>query len=294
MNEIPDETPFVESIFHPSNFSEGSERAFEHALALSLHRRTGLTILHAGQDVHAGSEGRGETWAEFPSVRGTLERWGLLEKGSPRTAVSQELSMHVKKVNIRSKNPLSAVLEYLDEHPAELIVLATEGREGLARWIRPSTAEALARRSETMTLFVPVSSHGFVSPDDGKITLRRILVPVDRQPDPSHAIVYAERASRMSTSVPVDIVVLHVGNVEAMPHREMPDLPTSTWQELRTDGDTVGEILRVAEERETDLIVMPTRGHHGILDAFRGSVTEQVLRRARCPVLAVPARAGLL
>lgn len=288
MNDTPCETPFVESIFHPSDFSGGSERAFEHALSLSLHRHTSLTILHAG------TEGRGGAWSDFPSVRGTLERWGLLEKGSSRTAVSQELSMRVKKVNLRRRNPLAAVLAYLDEHPTELIVLATKGREGPARWVRPSTAEAMARRSETMTLFVPVSSRGFVSSDDGKITLRRILVPVDRQPDPSHAIVYADKASRMSESKPVEIVMLHVGDPVAMPRRDMPDLPTSTWRELRAEGDAVEEIVRVAEEQAVDLVVMATRGHEGILDALRGSVTEQVLRRARCPVLAVPARGGVL
>ncbi len=288
MDETSSESPFVESIFHPSDFSKGSERAFEHALALALHRRTSLTILHAG------AEGHGGAWSDFPSVRGTLERWGLIEKGSPRTAVSHELSMRVKKVNLRRRKPLSAVLEYLDEHPTELIVLATKGREGPARWIRPSTAEAMARRSETMTLFVPVSSRGFVSSDDGKMTLRRILVPVDRQPDPSHAVVYAEKASRMSESRPVELVTLHVGEPVLMPRREMPDLPSSTWRELRADGDIVEEILRAAEEQAVDLVVMATRGHDGILDALRGSVTEQVLRRARCPVLAVPARGSVL
>jgi nucleotide-binding universal stress UspA family protein len=288
MNEASSETPFVESIFHPSDFSKGSEQAFEHALALALHRDTSLTILHAGPEGGAGA------WSDFPSVRGTLERWGLLEKGSSRTAVSHELSMRVKKVNLRKRHPLSAVIEYLDEHPTELIVLATEGREGPARWIHPSTAEAMARRSETMTLFVPVSSRGFVSSDDGKILLRRILVPVDLQPDPSHALVYAERASRMSESTPVEIVMLHVGETAAMPRREMRDLPSSTWRELRTSGDIVEEIVRAAEEQTMDLVVMATRGHHGILDALRGSVTEQVLRRARCPVLAVPVRPGVL
>jgi len=32
-----------------------------------------------------------------------------------------------------------------------------------------------------------------------------------------------------------------------------------------------------------------TEGHEGVLDAMRGSVTEQVLRRSTCPMLAVPA-----
>jgi nucleotide-binding universal stress UspA family protein len=33
---------------------------------------------------------------------------------------------------------------------------------------------------------------------------------------------------------------------------------------------------------------MPTAGHHGVLDALRGSTTERVIRHAPCPVLALP------
>ncbi|HEY3719491.1 MAG TPA: universal stress protein, partial [Roseiarcus sp.] len=42
-------------------------------------------------------------------------------------------------------------------------------------------------------------------------------------------------------------------------------------------------------EWPADLIVMPTAGHVGYLDALRGSTTERVLRQAPCPVLAMPA-----
>jgi nucleotide-binding universal stress UspA family protein len=34
---------------------------------------------------------------------------------------------------------------------------------------------------------------------------------------------------------------------------------------------------------------MPTAGREGVFDALRGSTTERVLRRAPCPLLAVPA-----
>jgi nucleotide-binding universal stress UspA family protein len=39
---------------------------------------------------------------------------------------------------------------------------------------------------------------------------------------------------------------------------------------------------------DADVVAMPTAGHHGILDALRGSTTERVLRHAGCPVLAMP------
>jgi nucleotide-binding universal stress UspA family protein len=52
------------------------------------------------------------------------------------------------------------------------------------------------------------------------------------------------------------------------------------------EGDTATEILRVADESKCDLIVMGTHGRMGLSRLLLGSVAEQVLRRARCPVLA--------
>ena len=54
-------------------------------------------------------------------------------------------------------------------------------------------------------------------------------------------------------------------------------------------GDPVDEIVAAASEWAADLIVMTTQAHTGVLDALRGSTTERILRRASCPVLAVPA-----
>ena len=81
------EQPFVNSILHPSDFTLASENAFAHALALSLIRQTKLTILHAGDSK--------DSWTRFPAVRQTLERWGYLEKNSPRSAVFEELRVRL-------------------------------------------------------------------------------------------------------------------------------------------------------------------------------------------------------
>ena len=77
----------------------------------------------------------------------------------------------------------------------------------------------------------------------------------------------------------------------------MPDCPVKRqegweWQQTVRTGDVVEQILEAAAETSTDLIVMATSGRSGFLDALRGSTTEQVLRRARCPLLAVPVAAS--
>jgi nucleotide-binding universal stress UspA family protein len=48
-------------------------------------------------------------------------------------------------------------------------------------------------------------------------------------------------------------------------------------------------ILRVAEEIHADLIVMGTHGRTGLGRLLMGSVAEQVVRRAPCPVLTMKA-----
>jgi len=47
------------------------------------------------------------------------------------------------------------------------------------------------------------------------------------------------------------------------------------------------EIVRVAEERSADLVVMATHGRGFVSHALFGSTTERVVRKAPCPVLTI-------
>jgi nucleotide-binding universal stress UspA family protein len=269
--------PFVTSIFHPSDFSKASELAFAHALAVALIRKTELVIMHAGR-------GRLGDWSQFPPVRKTLESWNVLPPGSPRSAVFEKLSVRVAKFAARG-DPVKASVNHIEEYHPDLVVLATRGRRGLPLWLKPSVAQAIARRTSAMTLFVPQGCRGIVS-TDGVICLRRILIPIDHQPDAQEAVIRAVRAAEAFGDEPVEIQLLHV-NGSTLPQLSRPESEACVWRELRREGDVVEAILDVA--KEIDLIVMATEGRHGFVDAVRGSVTEQVVRRAPCPVLAVPA-----
>jgi len=55
----------------------------------------------------------------------------------------------------------------------------------------------------------------------------------------------------------------------------------------QTTGDPVTEILQTSRQQDCDLIVMGTHGRTGLSRLLMGSVAEQVLRRATCPVLTV-------
>jgi nucleotide-binding universal stress UspA family protein len=61
--------------------------------------------------------------------------------------------------------------------------------------------------------------------------------------------------------------------------------PTVEYRVL--DGDAAREIVGIARETACDLIVMGTHGRSGLGRLLIGSVAEQVLRTAHCPVLTV-------
>ena len=57
-------------------------------------------------------------------------------------------------------------------------------------------------------------------------------------------------------------------------------------------GGTVRTILDEAKTLPADLVVLGTHGHSGFDRWILGSVTEKILRKARCPVLTVPPPVG--
>lgn len=272
-----DSIPFIKSIFHPSDFSEASELAFAHALAISLFRKTQLVIMHARR-------GEREDWSRFPAVRKTLAQWNLLEPGSHPFEVFRRLGVAVAKVSAQG-DPVRTSIRQIDKQRPDLVVLATRGRHGLPLWLKPSMAQAIAHRTKAMTLFVPRGCRGIVS-IDGVIHLRRILLPVDHQPNAQEAVIRAVRAAEAFGDDTVEVVMLHV-NGDDFPRLERPPSQACTWKETRSEGDVAAAILNAAG-KEVDLIIMATEGRQGIVDALRGSVTERVVRGAPCPVLAIP------
>jgi nucleotide-binding universal stress UspA family protein len=276
--------PLVQSVVHPTDFSPASERAFAYALAVAVLRRTSLTLLHVGPKGEHG-------WKQFPAVRKTLERWGLLQPGSSQADVFAELGVDVKKLVIGGGTPVHGLLDWLHRAPADLIVVATEGRDGLAHCLHGSVAEAMARASKTMTLFVPNDAErDLVSLEDGNLSVSNVLVPVDHSPDASAAIEFARRVAEIAGDERVTITLLHVGLAGSGPRFATED--GSEWRFVRMDrdGDPVEQIIAAAAELKADLVVMPTAGRAGVLEAVRGSTTERVLRHVRCALLAVPAQ----
>jgi nucleotide-binding universal stress UspA family protein len=270
----------IKSVLHPTDFSEASLVAFNHALRVAMLSQSKFTLLHVAKD-HSSA------WSSFPGIRETLERWGTLPKGSPRSAVG-ELGIEASKVVASENEPVDAVMHYLHEHPADLIVLATSQKDGKVRWLGKSVAEPVARKAGEMTLLIPGDVEGFVSGRDGSVNLTRILVPVAETPSPQAAINTAARLVQKFNAPQGTFIVIHVGTANTMPACRYPEIPGWTWEKETRSGEVIGTIVKAAKDHEVGLIVMATDGRNGFLDGIRGSHSERVLRHGAAPLLTVP------
>ncbi|MEC4888537.1 MAG: universal stress protein [Nitrospira sp.] len=268
-------------IIHPSDFTEDSHTGLVHAIKLTLAAQGELSVMHVDPEVARAD------FEDFPKVRPILERWGALPKGSRREQV-RDLGITIKKTRTVGKTPAEGILRYLGTHPADLLVMSTNQYEGLTRWQHAPIAEPVARGSHTATLFVPAHVEGFVVKESGQPKLRRVLVPVSADSQPQLAI---DTTAQLAAALGCDnltVVVVHVGDDDTLQSIRYPSQTGWLWHTMTCRGNVVDVILGMGADFDVDLIVMTTAKQQSLLDMMRGSVTERVLRGARCPLLALP------
>jgi len=81
--------------------------------------------------------------------------------------------------------------------------------------------------------------------------------------------------------------------VTEMLHALEAPWPNVTLEHRILEGSAPSVITETAEEIGADLIVMGTHGRTGFTRLIMGSVAEEVLRRAPCPVLTIRATADV-
>jgi nucleotide-binding universal stress UspA family protein len=246
-------TPLIESVLHPTDLAPESAPAFAHALAIALARRAKLTLLSVGAET-------GGDWQQFPRVRETLTRWRLLEPGSQQRDVFEKLGVSVRKIAVDAREPTEAILAYLRDQPADLVVLATEQREGLPRFLQGSVAQRVARLSRARALFVPKHGTGFIAVETGTLSLRRMLVPIAHETSAAPAVEGAAALARALGELPVAVTLLHVG--DRFPACAPPRGSAWTWSRVLRHGDPVEQILATARELGVDAIVMTSDGRN--------------------------------
>ena len=198
------------TILHPTDFSPEAGAALAHALAIALASKSQLSLLQVREDEQAFfSPTQG-----LRQVRDLLVRWGRLGVNAPYDHWESELDLSVSNMSIAARNARAGILEYLDDRPADLLVLATSAHKAQSRWLDVSTPRSVLRQARIMSLFLRDGGRGFVDRDTGALRLKKVLMPIDGAVKFIHALRRVERMRRLASSDAV-IQLFHVGERRA-------------------------------------------------------------------------------
>lgn len=145
--------------------------------------------------------------------------------------------------------------------------------------------------------------------------MKKILFPTDFSPAAANAFLYAHALAE-ALEARIDVVhIFHlpVGDASNIPpeyiQKMLDEAEAETMQNLKefsrpclgkpTCGIllpvyglfTAMEITDLARQEHHDMIIMGTKGQRSALEKLLGSVTTEVMMKAPCPVLAIPADA---
>jgi nucleotide-binding universal stress UspA family protein len=208
---------------------------------------------------------------------------------------------------VRTGDPAQQIVQQARADAADLIVMRTHGRAGLARAVLGSVAEHVLALSPAPLLLLRPGGQ-YVS------QIKSVLVPVDGSPGGALALGAAVglaeasgaslRLLQVVVPIPNYIYGAYAFNGETYVDPawdEEARLSAQTYVDglavrLRGGGLAVdtevfiapsvaNAIADVAEVRGVDLIVMSTEALTGAARAVLGSVADAVVRTARCPVL---------
>ena len=190
------------------------------------------------------------------------------------------------KITIVVGEPVHVILRQARTRRADLIVMGTHGRTGLARALLGSATEAVARQSSVPVLAVR----------GGAGAIRSILAPVNFTDYSYYGFTYA---AAMAAALSASLTALHVhvdpiwsGNPQSKLRKLLAGLPPPLHAACRRQvetgesGATTG-ILKAGASH--DLIVLVAHGKSPALDLILGTTAERVLRGAPSSVLVVPA-----
>ena len=290
----------LRTVLCPTDFSDVSARAETYAAALARHYDASLHLLHVDPPMPVMAP-----YGEIPvDARMFEEQREVAEAELVKAGERARAGGLTVETTMKGGHPAREILALADRAQADMLVIGTHGRGGVEHLLLGSVAEKIMRKAACPVLVVPPGA-----PGDSDALFSRILCPIDGSAASAHALTYAlSLAQETYGHVTLLYVVEPVpaagefGALDVEEYRRageeharqvlrdaVPD-DVRTWcrlDERVATGKPSERILDAATTERADVIVMGVRGRGAIdLLAF-GSTTNEVIRRAGCPVLAV-------
>lgn len=208
--------------------------------------------------------------------------------------------------------PAPEIARAVRDFEIDLVTVVTHGRRGLARALWGSTAEEIIAEAPCPVLTIRPPQRDFVEHRDShtEIRLNRVLLATNFRPSSIKAAqIAADLAGRSNAELHTIYVI---GDYMDQMAEIFPESAGAKVSQLReyvsermatfereaggriithlAEGRPYEEIVRLATEKDVDLIVIGTSVHSSIFGGapVLGSEIERTVRNAPCPVLCVP------
>jgi len=289
-------------ILVPLDGSPLSEAALPYAEALARAETAPLRLISVVEPAPVGLTGQ-------PSeVQAHLEQVQRQRLGQYLTTTADALRARGLQVTVTlgSGDPSSQILAVADAHDAAMIVMATHGRGGAARWLVGSVADKVMRLGTRPVLLVRPPQAGEAT---RAIRLGRLMVPLDGSPLGEMALPLAERLAA-ATGATLTLVRAEpwltavlapygasddltemdaetAAAAETYLHTVQERLPAGVHAEsLVLRGAPSPTLVDFAQQEHIDLVVMSTHGRGGLRRLVLGSTADRMVR-AGVPTLLV-------
>lgn len=290
----------IRRILCPVDLSDFSPPVLAHAVALARLYGAEVTVLYV-------------FGASLPPPGQTTDAGWLMqtEARQPITAALESLvapfAAHGDAPSLRTADGATAteIIRHARDLDADMIVMGTHGRSGFDRFTLGSVTEKVLRKASCPVLTLPPGAARVVE----AVEYRHILWPTDFSQPSERALELAVSLAARANGVILGLHVVETLGTDPLP-ADSPEYITAFRQYQRDSakaalhdlvrqheaagcridetvvlGKPYQEILRVAAERNADVIVIGVRGRGSIDLTLFGSTTNQVVRRATCPVM---------
>lgn len=295
----------IHRILCPIDFSDASTHAIEQAITVGGWYGARITALHvtnpALSSAPAGAGPGGMNESEADRLRETIA-----SRYQPAMAEGMGLD-----IVIEAGDPAAVILERAAGLASDLVVMGTHGVSGFQHLMLGSVTEKVLRKASCPVMTVPPRGHG-----TARLPFQRVLCALDFSASSQAALEYAVSLARESRSA---LTLLHVlewpwpeppaptfadlAPAQAAALAEYrryseeraqarlrslvpPEESASTATRIR-HGKAYVEVLALADEEGSDVIVLGVAARNALELAVFGSTANQLVRRATCPVLTV-------
>jgi len=291
----------IRQILCPIDLSDASRHALAHARVLAQWYEATITALHVCNPIVIPALDFVGVGGMAPVVLTDTDWQDARQKVIEFIGSEHMAGMDVV---IDSGNAANGILARASSLPADLIVIGTHGIGGFEHLLLGSVTEKVLRNAGCPVLTVPPRARM-----TAKLPFKRLLCSVDFS-EPSLAAL--ELALSFAQEGDADLTILHVfeRSADEEPLANRPIVAPEYLREVEAEftarlhalvpqnvgdscraqartahGKPYREILGIATEDQADLIVMGVHGHNALDLMLFGSTTNQVVRRATCPVL---------